>query len=101
MENYNSVLEALDGLKAQGYTEDFNLQENCMVCSNGKYKLKAGDFLIDKHYRFEDNTDPSDQSIIYAISSDKYDVKGILINAYGIYSDDMANDMIEALSVRK
>lgn len=101
MESFNTLLEAIQAYKEEGYTEDFNLQENCMVCSNGKYKLKAGDFLIDKHYRFEDNTDPSDQSIIYAISSDKYDVKGILVNAYGIYSDDMASEMIEALSVRK
>jgi hypothetical protein len=44
---------------------------------------------------------PSDQSILYAISSDKYQLKGVLVNAYGIYSDPVTDEMLEKLTVRK
>jgi len=101
MESFNTLLEAIEGYKAQGYNLDFNLKKNFIECMDGKYKLYPGDFNIDKYYRFEANTDPSEQSIIYAISSPNHKIKGILVNAYGIYSDDLANALREALTVHK
>ena|ERR1043166_3729398 len=97
MENYANLIEAIEGLRKQGYTEDFNLRENCIVGKNEHYKLFHDDFTVDKYFRFEGDTDPSEQSIIYAISSEKHDVKGILINSYGVYSDAIADDLMETL----
>lgn len=99
MESYNSLIEAINGLKAQGYTEDFNLKENCIHCSNGKYQLAPDEFKVDKFFRFEGNSDPEDQSVIYAISSDTHHVKGVLVNGYGINSEPMANEIMEKLKV--
>jgi len=56
------------------------------------------EFEIDRFFRFEGETDPADESILYAVSSDKYNLKGILVNAFGIYSDPVADDMIKKLS---
>jgi hypothetical protein len=58
-------------LKAEGYTEDFNLSADCLHCQGGKYKLNPEDFQIDKYYRFEGESNPADESILYAISSEK------------------------------
>jgi nicotinamide mononucleotide (NMN) deamidase PncC len=55
------------------------------------------EFVVDKHYRFEGNTDPGDEAVVYAISSEKHQVKGTLINAYGIYSDPVSDEMVKAL----
>ena len=55
--------------------------------------------MIDKYFRFDVSSDASDQSIIYAISSQKHDVKGILINAYGIYSEPLTNEMLKKLQI--
>ncbi len=97
MENYDNLVEAIQGLKSQGYVEDFNLKAHCLECQNGAFEVHTDEFQIDKFFRFEGNTDPSDQSIIYAISSDKHRLKGILVNGYGIYSEDMSDEMMEKL----
>lgn len=99
MESYSTLLEAINGLKAEGYTEDFNLKENHIACSTGKYQLSPDDFKVDNVFRFEGNSDPEDQSVLYAISSEKFKVKGLLVNAYGIYSDNAANEIIKKLNV--
>jgi uncharacterized Fe-S cluster protein YjdI len=97
MENYETLIEAINDLKTKGYTEDFNLKQNCIECRDGKFKIFHNEFHIDRAIRFDVDTDPADQSILYAISSDKHNLKGLLVNGYGIYTEDISNEMIEKL----
>ncbi len=97
MESYETLSEAMDALKTQGYTIDFNLKQNCIECSAGRYKLFHDEFKIDKSFRFDVDEDPSDQSVLYAISSEKHNIKGLLVAGYGIYSDPITNEMLEKL----
>ena len=97
MESFDTLVEAINELKKQGYTEDFNLKQNCIECRNGEYTIFHNEFEIDKFFRFEGESNPGDSSILYAISSHKYKLKGILVNSYGIYSEDMADEMVEKL----
>lgn len=96
-ENYANLIDAIEGLRTQGYTEDFNLKQNCIECRDGEYKVFHNEFEIDKYFRFDANTDPSDESIIYAISSEKYKLKGVLINGYGTSTEGITNEMLEKL----
>jgi hypothetical protein len=98
MESYETLTEAIIALKQQGYTEDFNLKENCLECIAGRQELLPHEFNIDKSFRFDVDEDPSDQAMLYAISSDMHNVKGLLVNGYGIYSDDTSNEMLEKLN---
>lgn len=94
--SYETVSDAVIGLKAEGYQVDYNVHWN----SQGKecqIYTSTPEFQIDKFYRFEGNTDPADEAIVYAISSVKYKQKGVLVNGYGIYSDPGINDMLEKL----
>lgn len=97
VENFNSLIDAIEYYRKQGYVEDFNLKQNCLECRNGQFKVFHDEFNIDKFYRFEEDTNPDDQSIIYAISSEKYDLKGILINSYSIYSESITDEMLNKL----
>lgn len=97
MENYSTLSEAINALKAQGYTEDFNLKQNCIECRNGAYTIFHDEFHIDKLFRFEDSTDPGEEAALYAISSGKYGIKGLLVNGYGIYTEPIADEMLEKL----
>lgn len=100
MENYETLSQAITALKAQGYTEDFNLKENCLECIADKKDLLPHEFIIDKSFRFDVNEDPSDQAVLYAISSSIHNMKGLLVNGYGIYSDSTSNDMLAKLKAK-
>ncbi len=95
--NKKGLAETIDSLKAKGYVEDFNLRENCIECREGKYKVFADQFKVDAVFRFDEMSDPSDQAILFAISSEKTGLKGILVNSFGIYSEPSTNEMIAAL----
>lgn len=97
MMNKMGLAETISYLKNKGYTEDFNLLENCMACREGKFKIFADEFKIDAVFRFDEMSDPSDQAILYAIHSEKSGVKGTLVNSFGLYSDPATNAMVSAL----
>jgi hypothetical protein len=48
-------------------------------------------------YRFEGESDPSDEAILYAISSEKHGLKGLLVNGYGVSSDPLTEAMVSKL----
>lgn len=97
MESYDTLSEAINALRAQGYTEDFNLKQNCLACLSGGHEIAPGDFIIDKSFRFDVDEDPSDQAMLYAISSSKHALKGVLVSGYGIYSEELSNEMLDKL----
>ena len=99
MKQYSDLIEAINGLRKEGYTEDFNLEQQCLSCRDGQYKIFHDEFVIDKYFRFDVSSDAADQSIIYAISSHKHYLKGILINAYGIYTEPVTNEMLKKLQI--
>lgn len=96
--NFGTLSETINELVKLGYTHDFNLKGDCIVCHITNITLSPDDFQIDKFYRFEGDSDPEYQSILYAISSTKFDVKGTLVNGYGISSDETTTKLIEKLS---
>ncbi len=98
MDTMTTVSEVLNNLKKEGYTEDFNLDNNCLICNGNWLQIRPDEFVVDKHYRFEGISDPGDEAVVYAISSVKHNIKGILVNGYGISSDKIADDMIKALN---
>ncbi len=101
MNTMTTLSEITNLLKERGYTFNFNLKENCLECGGNLLKIFPGEFMVDKHYRFEGPSDPGDEAIVYAISSAKYNLKGVLINGYGISSESITDEMIQALDEKK
>lgn len=97
---YNTLSEAINDLRNFGYVEDFNLKQDCLECRNGQFKVFHNEFEIDKFYRFEEMSDPGDEAILYAISSDAYKLKGVLVNGYGISTDGVTDEMLDKLKFR-
>jgi hypothetical protein len=98
MFNYDTVTEAVNGLKQRGYTIDFNLEFDCIVCHETPVSLMTSEFEITEVYRFEGNSDPGDEAVVYAIES-KHGHKGILVNGFGISADAVSDEMIKKLKV--
>ncbi len=96
--NYATVSEAINELKLQGYTMDFNLEENCIVCHSGKFL--ADEFQIVKIYRYEGDSDPADEATVYAIESSN-GMRGILVTGYGISTDSISTAILNKLTRTK
>jgi hypothetical protein len=58
------------------------------------------EFVTDQFYRFEGKTDPSDEAIVYAISSVGRDIRGLLVNGYGISAEEFVNEIVSKIHVR-
>jgi hypothetical protein len=94
-----SLLEVIEILKDRGYTADFNLlEENLSYSQNGE-EVDLNDIVIDKVYRFSVMNDVDDESILYAMRNIKDNVKGIMVNGYGTYTDSGANAVLNSIKV--
>jgi len=97
--SYDTVTEAMAELKKLGYTIDFSLlpEKECIICHDTKTELSPDDFKIDSFYRFEGDSDPGDEMVVYAISSTNNKQKGIIVNAYGMYANHASSELIKKL----
>lgn len=101
--NYETVSEAVNKLQERGYLANFSVlaEKECLVFHKTTVQLSPNEFEIDEIYRFEGNTDPGDEMIVFAVSSIEHNMKGVVVNAFGMYSDSLPYKMIEKLKMRK
>jgi len=99
MFSYDTVSEAVNGLKQRGYNIDFNLEQDKISCEKTPVSLRPSEFEITEVYRFEGDSNPDDEAIVYAIES-KQGQKGVLVNGFGISADTIGEEMVKKLSVR-
>ena len=96
MHNYDTLSEAITDLQANGYTYDFNLKPECLHCASLNIEIHPEDFVVDQFFRFEGMSSTDDNSILYAISSND-GLKGLLVDAYGMYAENISETMRKKL----
>ena len=101
MKSYDTVTEAINDLRRRGYSEDLNLSpnHNSLHCHRLDLLIAANDFQVDEIHRFEGNTDPGDEMVVYAISSEFKQIKGVLTEAYGMYAESLDEELLNKLKV--
>jgi hypothetical protein len=97
--HYKNLLEAVNSLQKRGYIYNFHYQDSSLQCGEINKKLAAEDLLIAEYYRFEGMSDPEDNSVIYAIESNQGH-KGIVIDAYGAYSDENITEFLKNVKIK-
>ncbi|MES2418905.1 MAG: phosphoribosylpyrophosphate synthetase [Bacteroidota bacterium] len=99
MHIYDTLTDAVADLGKRGYEYDFNLDEDCLTCKALDLQLMPEEFEIDEFYRFEGMTDPADSAVIYAVSSRVGNLKGVLIDAYGAYAENISPELLDKLKI--
>ena len=99
MHTYDTVSEAVNELKRRGYTVDFNIEAEKLIGKATGHALSPNEFEITEVYRFEGETDPADEAVVYAIES-RHGVKGVLVNGYGPEADLASNELVKKLKER-
>lgn len=101
MANYDTVSTTLNSLKERGFTRDFNIAFDKIICSETNVCLNPNEFEITEVYRFEGETNPSDEAVVYAVESKDDNMKGAFVSAYGTYADSLSDEMIKKLSIHR
>jgi hypothetical protein len=98
MFTYDTLAGAVNGLKQRGYIIDFNLTFDAIISHETPVSLMPSEFEIVETYRFEGNSDPDDEAVVYAIES-KHGHKGIMVNGFGVSADPVSDEMIRKLTI--
>lgn len=94
MKQFDTLSETVEDLHRRGYLHDFSLRSDGLVFADNKDRcILPENFKIVEAHRFEGPSDPADLSVVYAIETSDGE-KGILVDGYGIYNDDLNEAMI-------
>lgn len=69
-------------LQSEGYTENFVISEVGLQAPSNEKIYTPDEVKINSFYRFEGESDPADNAIVYAIETND-GIKGMLIDSYG------------------
>jgi len=84
-EEMDTISTVLNHLKLKKWDNEFTIDKQGSITLQGKlYDQK--EFKIIKMYRFEGDSDPSDEAIIYVIEAND-GIIGYSLDAYGVYSN--------------
>ena len=99
---YDTVKEAIDDLIQRGFTYDFNIDAEMLFSKvSDKSKFSPDEFKITEVHRFEGDSNPDDSSVVYAVQSEKYKVKGFVITAFGMYADTHTKELLSKIEIEQ
>jgi len=85
-EDLKTMVSCINSLNKLGFTEDYKVTDSGMKSVQTRKLYKPEDIQVLNFYRFEGNSDPGDNAILYAIET-KDNTRGTLVDAYGPYAD--------------
>ena len=92
MYHYATVSKALDQLNEKGFTFDFNLNSDMI-------KKNPAKFEIVHVYRYEGDSDPGDEAVVYGIKSTS-GKKGVYVSGFSADSDQETAKFLFDLSIK-
>ncbi len=81
-------------LSKDGFTVQFKAHKRGLESLDTNKIFEPKDVKIVNFYRFEGESDPSDNAILYAIETNNGE-KGTLVDAYGVYTDLKVSDFVK------
>jgi hypothetical protein len=77
-----------------GYTDSFKVTKQGLYSTAKDRAYKPENVKVINFYRFEGESDPADNSILYVIETSD-GLKGTLVDAYGPYADENVNKFMK------
>lgn len=94
---FPSIDLALDDLRNRGYVAKFMRDPECLYCIELHIWIAPEQFSVDVSYYLEKESSPDENRVFHAISSN-VGIKGILVEACGVYADNISIAMAQKLS---
>ena len=94
-----TLTSTIEDLARRGFTEGFRVADGGLRAIGTGQRLRTEDLVIREYHRFEGVSDPDDMAIVYAIEG-KGGIRGILADAFGVYSDPETAAVLKDIPIR-
>jgi hypothetical protein len=95
-----TVSQVIEQLSKEGYTQDFKAHNQNLLVIPRNIEIEPEQIIVDKIYRFEGETDLSDEAIIFALSCPQHNVKGTYLVAFGPMMDSQDAEIVQRFNDR-
>jgi NADH dehydrogenase len=93
-----SLSSMLNHLTTLGYETQFQVTDRGLYSMKSKKTYQSNEIEVVRYFRFEGESDPDDNEIVYAILTHDGE-KGTLVDAYGIYNDGKITDFMRSVTI--
>ncbi|MDR3681163.1 MAG: hypothetical protein P4L41_14445 [Flavipsychrobacter sp.] len=90
----NTLTSCVNKVVKDGYTDSFKIENKKLFSAAKENSYEPDQVKIVNFYRFEGQSDPGDNAIMYVIETTD-GAKGTLIDAYGAYADEGVNKFMD------
>jgi hypothetical protein len=97
--DHASEAAAVQALSHRGFTAEFVIEDGALRVAGTDRRIRPEEMSIRDYYRFEGTSDPSDESVVYALEA-RDGTKGTLIDAFGTYADPLIANVIDRMRVK-
>lgn len=97
--NLQTLSMVTESLRKKGFKASFVAETSDMIkCVETEKNYAPSDMKVVKLHRFEGESDPGDNSIVYAVKCND-GKKGVIIAAYGMYGSAQINNFMKEVEM--
>jgi hypothetical protein len=97
----DTVTEVIAALQAAGYRSGFDIRAGKLWCDNCGEPHETAAAVIERVERFEGQSDPDDEAIVFAMVCPRCGGRGTLVAGYGPTADPESLDVVALLIDRR
>jgi len=96
----DTVTDAVARLRSEGYTVDYELVDGRLSAGDDCPLCAIESAVVERLYRFEGDSDPGDEMIVFGLYDPVNDRRGTLADGYGPAADPDRADHLRGLAAR-
>jgi len=93
-----TLSEAIARLEALGFRDSFQPVDGRLRALDAERRFSPAELVVAEVVRFEGESDPSEQAILFALRSSSGDVRGTFVAGYGVLTDPSSVEIVRGLS---
>ncbi|MEO7358554.1 MAG: phosphoribosylpyrophosphate synthetase [Ignavibacteria bacterium] len=95
-----TLSQVMVSLKNKHCAKDFTFEDKKVLCKETSESFDPDDLVLEKAFRFEGDSSPDDMCVLYHLTSES-GTNGMLIDAFGTYSNAKLSDFIKDVPCRE
>jgi hypothetical protein len=100
MDAPETVVDALDLLRSEGYETEFQLVDGCLRAEGVDRPCPTADAVVERLFRFEGPSDPGDEMVVFGLRDPSTGLRGVLASGFGPSADPEVLDHLTGLATR-